>query len=77
LTQAATLPGKALHVAVALWFEAGLERSAIVRLNLSRLHHFGVERSAASRALRMLTTRGLVTVRPRPSCAPIVTIKEV
>jgi len=77
LTRAATLPGKALHVALALWFQAGVERSATVRLNLSRLQDFGVERSAGSRALAMLVTRQLVTVQQRPGRAAIVTILEV
>jgi hypothetical protein len=77
LTPAANLPGKAINVAFALWFQAGVERSATIRLNLSRLQDFGVERSAGSRALTMLATRGLVTVRQRPGCAPIVTILEV
>jgi len=77
LTRAATLPGKALHVALALWFQAGVERSATVRLNLSRLQDFGVERSAGSRALTMLATCRLVAVWQRPGCAPIVTILEV
>lgn len=77
LTLAATLRGKALHVGLALWFRAGLERSAIVPFNLGRLKHFGVERSAASRALTMLATRGLVSVQQRPGCVPVVTILEV
>jgi len=77
LTLAATLPGKALHVAIALWFQGGVERSATVRLNLSRLQVFGVERSAGSRALERLSARRLVTVAQRPGCAPIVTILEV
>lgn len=77
LTLAATLPGKALHLAVALWFQAGVEGSATIRLNLSRLQDFGVERSAGSRALEILSSRRLVTVTRRPGCAPIVTILEV
>jgi hypothetical protein len=77
LTLAAALPGKALHVAIALWFQGGVEKSATVRLNLSRLQAFGVERTAGSRALERLSARRLVTVAQRPGCAPIVTILEV
>jgi hypothetical protein len=77
LTRATNLPGKAVHVALALWFQAGVEGSATIKLNLSRLQAFGVERSAASRALVMLAMRGLVSVSQRPGCAPIVTILEV
>lgn len=77
LTLAAPLPGKALHVAIALWFQGGVEKSPTVRLNLSRLQVFGVERSAGSRALERLSARRLVTVAHRRGCAPIVTILEV
>jgi hypothetical protein len=77
LTLAASLPGKALHVAIALWFQGGVEKSATIRLNLSRLQVFGVERSAGSRALERLSARRLVTVAHRRGCAPIVTILEV
>jgi hypothetical protein len=77
LTRAANLRGKAVHVALALWFQAGVERSATIKLNLSRLQAFGVERSAGSRALTMLAACRLVVVRQRPGCAPIVTILDV
>jgi len=77
LTRAARLRGKALNVGLALWFQAGVEGSATIKLNLSRLRAFGVERSAGSRGLVMLATYGLVTVQQRPGCAPIVTILDV
>ena len=77
LTRATNLPGKAIHVALALWFQAGVERSATVRLNLSRLQAFGVERSAGSRGLTMLAARGLVTIQQRPGSAAVVTILDV
>src|SRR6266567_8121172 len=60
LERAAQQPGKALHVGIILWFFAGLKRSAEVRLSLSRLSAFGLDRHAASRGLRSLEAVGLV-----------------
>src|SRR5438552_183520 len=60
LSAAMRLPGKALHVAVAIWQRAGMKRNATIKLNLSRLD--GVTHSAASRGLDALERARLVTV---------------
>jgi hypothetical protein len=73
--RAAKSPGKALHVAVAIWRFAGLRRSAEVRLNLSRLMEMGVTRDSARRGLRALETAGLVSVQRHPGRKPIITLR--
>jgi hypothetical protein len=63
---AAALPGKALAVGVAVWFEAGCRNARSVPITLARLTRLGMSRDAASRAVRRLESAGLVAVdRPR------------
>ena len=78
LSRASSLPGKALHVGVALWFAAGKEQTGIIAINLSRLAlEFGFDRSAASRGLDFLALAGLVAVDRHPGRKPVVTLIAV
>lgn len=77
LSAAAALPGKSLHVGVAIWFLAGLTRSRSVRLSGRVSRAFGVDRHAKYRALRWLEDAKLVAVLQRPGCSPVVTLFEV
>ena len=74
LSTAATLPGRSLHVGVALWLEAGLRNSAVVPLSNITGRHFGLDRNAKYRALAWLESAGLVTVERKLGRAPMVTI---
>ena len=77
LTAAARLPGKALHVAIALWFRAGLTRSGRVPLSNLAVEPFGVERDTKRRALRHLEAEGLISVERPPNASPVVSLQEV
>ncbi len=66
--------GKTLHVAIVLWFLAGLKRSRKVALSQSALRLFGVGRQASYRALSRLESAGLVSAARHPGRNPIVTI---
>ena len=74
LSAAAALPGRSLHVGVALWLEAGLRNSAVVPLSNISGRHFGLDRNAKYRALAWLENAGLITVERKLGRAPIVTI---
>jgi DNA-binding MarR family transcriptional regulator len=76
LTKAAQQPGKALHVAIALWFVAGITRVRTVALPGASLRLLGVSRYAAYRALTALEQAGLVAVARHPGRKPMVTILE-
>jgi len=76
LHTAGTLRGKALHVAVELWFQCGVCRSKEVRFSYSSVLNFGVKRHAAYRGLRALEAAGLVTVCRSPGRCPIVRILD-
>jgi hypothetical protein len=74
LEAAACLPGKSLHAGLALWFAAGLARSASVPLSNISGVRFGLDRSAKYRALAWLEKAGLITVERKLGRAPVVTL---
>jgi hypothetical protein len=74
LQRAAALPGRALHVGLAVWHLAALERSDTGRLTSKQLARFGVKPDAARRGLTALERAGLVTVVRHPGRCPIVSI---
>jgi hypothetical protein len=74
LSAAAHLPGKSLHVGVALWFTSGLQGSPVVSLTNSDSLRFGLDRNAKYRALTWLEEAGLIAVERRLGRAPRVTI---
>lgn len=74
LSAASRCPGKALHVAVVLWFYAGMTVDARVPLKNIVLEEFGVNRFAKYRALDVLEKAGLVAVDRRRGAGANVTI---
>jgi hypothetical protein len=76
LTLAARLPGRALHVALALWYLAGLKKTREVKPTGNTWERFGVSPDAAYRGLRALEAAGLVWVDRRRGRCPLVKILE-
>lgn len=76
LGEAARQPGKALHVGVLLWFQAGLKGSRVVSLRPSVRERFGLDRHATARALHALEKAGLVTVNRHRGRSPEVRLLE-
>ncbi|MEO1610584.1 MAG: hypothetical protein AAFR90_14910 [Pseudomonadota bacterium] len=77
LSAAAQLPGKSLHLGIAIWFNASLAKSATVPLsNLAGLP-FGLDRNAKYRALGWLENAGLIAVERQVGRSPIVTLLDV
>ncbi len=77
MQKAARLPGKALQVALALWYLAGLNKSHTVRLASKPLEAMGVARDAKYDALSRLAAAGLIAIEQKPGQAPIVTLKDI
>lgn len=75
LVAAGGAKGRALQVAIVLWLEVGMKRSATVRLPHQRLRDMGVDRHAARRGLAALEAAGLVAVERRNGASPIVTVE--
>jgi hypothetical protein len=59
---------------VALWFEAGLRKSAVLPLSNITGQLFGLDRNAKYRALGWLENAGLITVERKLGRSPTVTI---
>jgi hypothetical protein len=76
LSAAACLPGKSLHVGIALWFMGGLHKSRVVPLSNMAGLRFGLDRNAKYRALEWLEQASLVSVERKLGRAPVVTILE-
>ena len=74
LHRAAILPGRALHVALALWYLAGLERRQHVKITWRVLDRFGVSPYAGRRGLAALECAGLVNVERHTGRCPVVTL---
>jgi hypothetical protein len=77
LCHAAQLPGKSLHVGLAIWFLAGLNKSATVKLSQSVLNQMGVDRHSKARALKQLTNAKLISMQSAPGCAPVITVLAI
>ena len=76
LAKAAHQSGKALHVAIALWFLAGVKRKRTVALSGAVLRTLGVNRHSGYRGLAALEQAGLVSVERHPGRNPLVTILD-
>jgi hypothetical protein len=76
LAPAARLLGRALAVALSVWFESGRKAQRTVHLTGPILARFGVSRKALYHGLRALEAAGLVSVERRAGKNPTVTILD-
>jgi hypothetical protein len=73
--RACPLPGRALRVALALWFQGGwLGNRAEFPFDLSRWESLGLTRFSAGRGLLALEAARLVAVERTPGRSPVVTV---
>ena len=77
ITCAMRLPGKALHVAVVLWQEAGFRKSRHVKFRMSKIDRVGFTRWTARRALVNLEEAKLIKIDRKPGQLLQVEILEV
>ena len=77
LSAAARLPGKTLHVAVAIWFVAGLKNNRTIRFRPAVGRGLGLSRYAAYTGLAALEKLGLIQVDRQRGRSPIITIVDV
>ena len=71
---AAHLPGKSLHVAIALWHAAVLHRADTVSFSNLTAHRFGLDRNSKYRGLTWLEEAGLARIERRLGQSPRVTL---
>lgn len=72
LHRAGRLPGRALHVALALKLQADLAGSPRVKSQRGLVEAFGVDRYAERRALEALAREGLIRIERHRGRRPIV-----
>ena len=71
------LPGRTLHVGLALWYLAGVRKSRSVKPTWRTWRQFGLSHDAARRGLGILEQDGLVVVARHPGRCPVATILDV
>lgn len=76
LRRAACLPGRSLHVGIALWTLVGPKRPLIAPLPNVAVTDFGLDRNAKYRALAWLEGAGLISVERKLGQPPIICILE-
>ena len=76
LDRAAALPGKALHVALALWWLHGVTKGKSFKLTQRALDFLHVSRDATDCGLARLEHAGLIQVERRSGQRPIVLINQ-
>jgi hypothetical protein len=77
ISAATKLSGKAPHVAIALWFLAGIKKSHTIALSGKLLEDIGVKRNAAYRGLTVLEEAGLISVNRHRGRLSIVTLLDM
>ena len=76
LSLAGNLPGKTLHVALAIWLAYGVVKESRFRFTPKWYAWFGVGPRTLRKSLHRLREAGLIRAEYRPGCSPIVTILD-
>ena len=74
LSRAGRLPGRTLHVAIAIWHIAFMNKNPTVAVSNKILQSLDVDRYAKSRSLELLEKADLISVQRRTGRNPVVTI---
>lgn len=74
LSKAATLPGKTIHLSLALWWLHGMAKGVSFKLTQKSLRSLNVDRGATSAGLRRLEQAGLVQVERKLGQRPTIKI---
>ena len=74
ITQAAYLPGKALHIALAIWYVHGLTNQTTFKLSPKATKQFDIARWSLYRGLDQLEQAGLIKSERKRGQAPMITL---
>jgi hypothetical protein len=77
LSVAASLPGKTLNVAVALWWRHGMSKGTPFKLTKTALTTLNVERDAERMGLARLEQAGLIQVERKAGQRPTISILDL
>jgi hypothetical protein len=73
---AGSLPGKTLHIGIAIWLVRGVEKRKRFKFTPRWYSWFALDPHTVRRALLRLQQAGLIRVERKPGCSPIVTVLE-
>ena len=76
LSQAAALPGKALHLALAIQWLSGMNKGAPVKVSKNALAHFCISTDAYRDGLKRLEGVGLISVTRLPGQSPFIQVTQ-
>lgn len=76
ISQAAALPGKALHLALAIQWLSGMNKGAPVKVSKKALAHFCISTDAYRDGLKRLEAMGLIAVTRLPGQSPFVRVLQ-
>lgn len=74
LNKASSLPGKALNVTLAIWWQHGMSKGGPIKLTKKALTYFNVSRYAVRTAIDGLERMGLIRAVRRPGSRPEITV---
>ena len=77
LRVAASLPGKTINVALALWWRHGMAQGKSFKLSRLALMTLNVERDAERKGVARLEQAGLIHVERMPGQRPIISILDL
>jgi len=77
LNKASSLPGKALNVALAIWWLDGMSKGGGIKLTGKALGHLNVSRYAVRSALDGMEQLNLIRAIRRPGRRPEITVLKV
>ena len=77
IESAAQLPGKALHLGIAIWWLRGMAKAESFKLTQKALDFVGISRYASYDALGRLEASGLIRVQRSPGCRPVMALLGV
>jgi hypothetical protein len=73
---AGALPGKTLHIGIAIWLVRGVEKRKRFKFTPRWYSWFTLDPHTVRRALLRLQQAGLIRVERKPGCSPIVTLLD-
>jgi hypothetical protein len=77
LKKAMQLSGKSVHVALVIWYLAGMKNKRQIKLTQKELDNFDIDRHAKYRALQALEAANLIHLESENGKNPLVTLLDV
>jgi hypothetical protein len=77
LISAANIPGKALHIGIALWFWSGIKKTKTFILPKNAIKDLGVSRQTCYAQLKVMEKAGLLSIEARKGKKSKITLLHI